>query len=257
MTRGHLDPARYGLPRPGPVPADIEAVLDRGSQAIPELIAAAAAHHIDPGPLIARVMNRVCYGVDYAGEVGMALRKDIEMRNIADAVSALIDRPAGTVRVPRDLWDAAPGPIHDRDAPAAVHALHTAGVLAGGRLRSAVIWAWTKPECPETNLGTARWRALFKATGWIDDGDAPRPARPVVLYRGAIPSRRDGLAWTGDPDKARWFADRFDGALDDTARVYRVTVPPDRVFARFRNRGEDEYVANVARLPVEVVTGTR
>jgi hypothetical protein len=65
---------------------------------------------------------------------------------------------------------------------------------------------------------------------FFEMADYPNPAGPLSIYRGATRGRARGMAWTTDPDKARWFADRFSGLAGQgpfrAAHVYTVTAPP-------------------------------
>lgn len=66
---------------------------------------------------------------------------------------------------------------------------------------------------------------------------------PFTLYRGVAgrgeARRVKGISWTGDPDRAKWFADRW--GLHDPA-VYTVTVQESTVLAYVVERNEDEYL---------------
>ena len=110
----------------------------------------------------------------------------------------------------------------------------------------AVARSWMMPEWPEGHLPPEVWVTFFRAVGYLVDeacGDRGTLPEQLTLYRGAIPSRRLGMSWTGDRDRAEWFAHRFDGIRGDSlGKVWTVTVPRSLVLARITERREDEYV---------------
>lgn len=117
--------------------------------------------------------------------------------------------------------------------------------------------AWTMAEWPELHADQEVWADLFAAVGPVRDGepvdyDGLGLPDPVTLYRGAVPSRRDGMSWTTDRDRAEWFARRFDGLGTETGQVYEITIPVECCLARFtEGRGEDEVVVDVTQLDMD------
>lgn len=125
--------------------------------------------------------------------------------------------------------------------------------LTAVELADAVCEAWSGAEYPERLLTQGVWMAMFDRADYVIDGKpADRETLPdwVTVYRGAIPDRRDGMAWTGDINTARWFANRFTGILpgDKTGRVYKLTVAREFVLARITGRNEDEYIIDTQDL---------
>lgn len=96
--------------------------------------------------------------------------------------------------------------------------------------------------------------SLFRAAGWTTDlldlegKPVPRPQTSQVLYRGCR-RKRDGrgMSWTSDPIKARWFAKRLLRRKGQPGYVFRTTVKPDALLARFVGRGEAEYVLDTGK----------
>jgi hypothetical protein len=66
------------------------------------------------------------------------------------------------------------------------------------------------------------------------------PTGAATLYRGCLPARVRGMAWTTTVERAEFFAERR-GA---SARVYAAHVPPRHILAILHDRGEDEVVVN-------------
>lgn len=145
---------------------------------------------------------------------------------------------------------------HDRDLPWA-----TAEVIAGGCLtpqgaRELIVRAWTGPEFPEANLTQELWLGLFRTVGFITDDEEEQeemaPHVPVRLWRGAIPSRARGMAWTSDKSRAKWFATRLDGVSSrERGAVWTTMAPPEAILARFTRRGESEFVLDPRSLAVD------
>lgn len=123
--------------------------------------------------------------------------------------------------------------------------------------------AWTLAEWPEQHAEQEVWAMLFAAIGPVKNGALVRDDElglpdPVTLYRGAIPSRRDGMSWTTDPERAKWFARRFDGTWNQKGEVYEITIPLEFCLARFtEGRGEDEVVVDVTQLDMDAEVTTR
>jgi len=62
---------------------------------------------------------------------------------------------------------------------------------------------------------------------------------PVTIYRGAPEKGKRGISWTVDPERAAWFAVRFN---IEEGHVYSASVPKSRIFAYFEERDEREVV---------------
>jgi hypothetical protein len=97
------------------------------------------------------------------------------------------------------------------------------GAVDALAFRQVLLNVWMMPAHPESLLPLLDWVNLFRQAAF------PRPSEPVQLFRGALPSRRRGMAWTADPERAHWFAHRWEGNRGQHARVYSLTAPPDAV----------------------------
>lgn len=130
---------------------------------------------------------------------------------------------------------------------------------------SAVMEAWSMAEFPEQYAPTRMWVQMFQDACdddrdlYLADGEVVNRAEDLAglmlpddrvrLYRGAIPDRRFGLAWTGDLDRAKWFAKRFDGIKDGVSgKVYVADIPAEWVLAHITGRTEDEYVVDTSEI---------
>ncbi len=75
---------------------------------------------------------------------------------------------------------------------------------------------------------------------------------PFTLYRGVTgrgeERRVRGISWTGDLERAKWFAGQLGKNLHNPA-VYTVTVPKSTVLAYVDKRKEDEYLLWPYSLP--------
>jgi hypothetical protein len=100
-----------------------------------------------------------------------------------------------------------------------------------------VVWAGQKAGGADTR----DWVRLFKATGFLSDG-APIPTEPMTVYRGHSLGRWHGMSWTTDPDCANGFAEWHN--LDGRGLVFKATVPPEVVLARYERGGESEVIIN-------------
>ena len=106
-------------------------------------------------------------------------------------------------------------------------------------------FVWVDTEGPHLNFST--WAHLFASERkfrpmLMDKAErAALAAMPDVLtiYRGG--STKKGLSWTLTEEKARWFASRH---RDGKSRVYKATVPKDKVYAYLNGRKEHEIVVN-------------
>lgn len=151
-----------------------------------------------------------------------------------------------------------------RDAPYFVASLVAANCFEAEAAVEAVAWAWSIPEWPDANFGSAMWLRLFGRVGYFHDADhgidLTPPEEVPTLWRGAISSRRKGLAWTSDRERAEWFANRWaPGGPFKQAHLWTYpagSVPARRVLARFDGRGENEWVIDTRRITPVIVMGT-
>jgi len=65
----------------------------------------------------------------------------------------------------------------------------------------------------------------------------------VVIYRGSTRRNMNGLSWTLDEEKARWFAKRL-LSDEDQAVVQRLVVPKSSILGYLTSRGESEILVN-------------
>ena len=164
--------------------------------------------------------------------------------HVADAVAdgrrlsgeefALLCSRAGRVHGPELLWECWREELIDN----AVVTAEIAGI-------------WSGADYPEAALGPDNWLELFEAAGFTRDGErARRPRKPVTLYRGAVPGRKTGMAWTSEPDEACRFADG--SYRRPPGRVYVTEAPPKALLCIVGDagRGEAEYVINPRGLDI-------
>jgi hypothetical protein len=218
--------------------------------------------------------TRVAYGypANPADMLTFEEMKAGEMRNAEAVTMKVITELAGTKAGEDWLkrWLNAM-PVSDRDLPSFAYHTVTQDCWTPEQELDLVCWAWTDPEWPEGNYGARVWRELWERIGFVherlDEDDTKErdqslPTAPVRLYRGAIASRKKGMAWTPDLDRAKWFARRLspttgtrNGGLR-VARVWTTLCPPDRVYARFDGRREEEWVIDTRGLRIEPYEGT-
>jgi hypothetical protein len=120
----------------------------------------------------------------------------------------------------------------------------------------AIGYAWTDSENVWQNLH--KWCRIWDALRYDEvtrlatmmeddrsfmDESFPDDDSVVEVYRGASSINREGLSWTTDKEKARWFSNRF-GAKDyiHPPMVYSTEVKRSEVAACFSGRGESEVV---------------
>lgn len=263
-----------------PTQQDLEAAIARGDGQTAAQIASQIG--ADVAESFRRAWNVAAGHGDSPLMHTIAQRKEIEAQNAAKAVAHCLAQHAGKRDCDdflREHWyhaDVTGNQVHDRDLGWAVLAVAAEGCLTPDEEVVGIRMAWSHPEFPEANADARAWRAAFERIGYtsdealyvdddedqVDDEDldadeadllrVPRPAEPMRLYRGALAARRRGLAWTADPERAAWFARRFNGTPGmHTAHVWTVLCPPERLLARIVGRHEDEYVADVRGLTIE------
>jgi hypothetical protein len=167
------------------------------------------------------------------------------------------------------LWLDPIPPECRRAAVAALEARDVTGFLIrAGNHDSLALVSW--------NLAPLRARGLYEAalldaftsnarnnSGWPADhlrwlfkiadrerlracGDPLPGPGPFTVYRGVAgrgaARRIRGLSWTGDPERARWFANRW--GLYDPA-VFEMAIPASKVLAYVNDRQEQEFVVLV------------
>ncbi|GAB3718340.1 hypothetical protein [Nocardiopsis nanhaiensis] len=125
------------------------------------------------------------------------------------------------------------------------------GLITTATLAAHVGDAWSGAEFPDRALEHHEWLELFDTAGFTIDGrPAPRPARPVTLWRGSVLEARANWSWTTDRAMAaRYASGEMNGRLP--GRVYRVTAPPHALLAANNGRTEAEYVVDTWGLTIE------
>ncbi len=124
------------------------------------------------------------------------------------------------------------------------------------QLAPALASAWTISHAPLGSLSAALWTRMFKKTGYLTDptDGAPLFTEPVTVYRGAATwTHGRGMSWTTSRERGDWFMRCW--LMLEPRSLYRATVPPSAVLARFNGREEEEVVVNphMLRSRVEVV----
>ena len=69
----------------------------------------------------------------------------------------------------------------------------------------------------------------------------------VIVYRGVSHNGKpEGLSWTVDKEKARWFAERFSKAGNNTnPKLYKMVITnPDAILACYEARNESEVIVD-------------
>ncbi|MFK0244510.1 hypothetical protein ACIQUM_07415 [Amycolatopsis azurea] len=141
------------------------------------------------------------------------------------------------------------------DMPVLLDALYRHRLITDHTLSGFVGLAWSNAERPDLTLGHDRWRTLFTAAGYTDDGRrTPRPAESLRLYRGSVADRRTDWSWTDSRQVARTYAaGGFGGRLPGA--IWTALVNPERLLARNTDRDEAEYVIDTAGLTITPVSG--
>ena len=113
------------------------------------------------------------------------------------------------------------------------------GRLGDADLRHVLARVWSSAEFPGSTLPVSTWVGLFRRAAY------PVPDGPLRLYRGSTLGRyARGMAWTSDPDKARWFATRWALMTGRRAAAWTVVAPPSAVLAvmdEIEPDGRDEH----------------
>lgn len=154
------------------------------------------------------------------------------------------------VEVDAAMFEEAIAGVGHGEGPDLLWDLYCDGKLDIGFHPSVIATAWSMANFPESCLDSEVWYDLFSRAGYTHNGQpsppAPRPREPVTVYRGCIAEHRFGMAWTGDVERARRFAN--DPGLNGAGCVYVVRVLPRAVLAYIDRQGphEDEYVLDAS-----------
>lgn len=117
------------------------------------------------------------------------------------------------------------------------------GLIPDDEFQRLLPHVWTCAEFPVASLGSRAWLEMFKDAGFVTDCGASRPGGLMTVYRGHDLAHVRGFSWTTDPQRARWFADRFRDRRPPTF-VFESTIPPHAVLAIIDGRNESEVVLN-------------
>ncbi|MFJ7219956.1 hypothetical protein [Amycolatopsis sp. NPDC098790] len=136
------------------------------------------------------------------------------------------------------------------DGPVLLDVLHRHRLITDLDLGRYVGLAWAMAERPDRALSRGRWRQLFTAAGYTEDGHrVPRPTAAQRLYRGSVADRRGDWSWTDSRDVARTYAaGGFGGRLPGA--IWTAMVEPERLLARNTDRDEFEYVVDTDGLTI-------
>lgn len=114
-------------------------------------------------------------------------------------------------------------------------------VLSHEQVRNILADIWTDAEAPH-QFGYGRLVRLFKKAGFLTDIPGLKEPVQCEIFRGCWPRHKNGISWTLDEAKAKWFAGRHNENGD--SRVYCGEVPPEGILAIFNDRGEQEVVVD-------------
>lgn len=150
----------------------------------------------------------------------------------------LLGGPDGALRWLIEQWDGDRAALEavlfrlGRWAPLVLVELWPERTLIPEAMAPTLTELWAVGEEVDQAMWTA-WRTLFERTGYLWDGEvAPRPLRPVRLYRGAIPAASRNVRWTDDLSVATAFADNRRDEHGQPGRVWTARVEPQRLYLR-------------------------
>ena len=200
--------------------------------------------------------NEEVYGIPIAfpGE-GLEEMRNREATKADRLIRAALDEFKGTRDMPFNALLGLVAFTGRTYGPQALNRLDHADALADDAYPEGVPYVWGLSEYPihGNRVGKRRWLHLWKRAGFVIDGEpAERPKVNLVLYRGAIPSHRDGFSWSDNREVADHFAQaRTWGKFK--ARTYRAVVPPANLLGYIHDngRGEEEWVVNTYGLKIE------
>jgi hypothetical protein len=73
----------------------------------------------------------------------------------------------------------------------------------------------------------------------------------IVVYRGVAVGRNpNGLSWTDDYEKAKWFSNRFN-TEKEVGYIQKAVVQKKNVLAYFNTRHEKELVCDIRKTQIE------
>ena len=136
---------------------------------------------------------------------------------------------------------------------ATVFAEEVASLLPDGEYWTMLRHLWLKHDLPPHWDGDT-WPGLFASSRkqrellMNAEERAVLAVLPAILtvYRGGV--NRNGLGWTLEKDKARFFAESFAiinplrGHPPEEHKVFKGTVPKDKVYAYLNEKGDEEII---------------
>lgn len=131
-----------------------------------------------------------------------------------------------------------------------------------GIYEEALLRAYTGCKCNWRRMPVGVVEYMFESADrdkLINTGDPLPGDGPYTIYRGVAGTgaarRVRGFSWTGDFDKAVWFAKRFKIILNKPM-VYEATVDKEMVLAYSDSRDEKEFLCRIPKdLPLKRVWG--
>jgi hypothetical protein len=97
--------------------------------------------------------------------------------------------------------------------------------VAGLLTRDQLVRTWVETEWPCHELAAEHWIDLFRSF------DLPQVSSPIEVWRAQLRGQPIGLAWTRDPERAAWFAERSNQMLLMEADILHGSAPRGQVLA--------------------------
>jgi hypothetical protein len=187
----------------------------------------------------------------------------------ARAIARIEDEMSATALAPEPAFARWRAVLGRARAPQLAWDCWTQRKITARTLRKHLGSIWHTSEIPDYWLTHDQWRQMFHAAGYsrvrhgvensasffgtasifrYEPGErAIPPGRPLRVYRGAIPERRDDWSWTADPAiAAQWASgDQYGRPL---GRVWTAVAPPDHVLCRIERW--DQYVIDTHGLTI-------
>src|ERR1700678_1315426 len=165
------------------------------------------------------------------GSLGLCPWNTVRNRGLLTVIAAAerrTGRPLDNLRTPEDV-KLALGAFNSW-APDLLFSLWRKRRLEREHLRAVLLDVW---RCGERTAAWRSWRSMFRTAGFLSDGGAPRPRRPMTLYRGCMPGGHRGFSWTPYRWRAEIFANHWfvQGRAATPGRVYKAEIDPRDILA--------------------------